>query len=38
MNPQRSLQIDQSDNFDTVFLNFAYKMATLLLGHIGIFI
>jgi hypothetical protein len=36
---------DQSDNFDTAFsqfffffFNFAYKMATLLLGHIGMLI
>ena len=39
INPQRLLNVDQSDNFDPAFSqsfkNFALKMVTLLLGHIG---
>ena len=42
MHDQRLLQVDQSDNFDTAFSqsfkNFAFKMVTLLLGHIGMLI
>ena len=42
MHDQRLLLIDQSHNFDAAlshfFSNFAFKMLTLLLGHIGMLI